>query len=702
MCDTGSIIIATNSATSASAASNESPKPALNPQCRPTSPFPEIPDVSTIDSADLIRTTKSPTPTRSVLSPAKFKEMKDLLETTDNEDYKELSKSVVEMSKKTVTQETSRDVAVSEDIIHERPVSPFPAIPDVTQIDSDELLAKTSKDERICRSVSPFPEKQKEMYEKNQESSVVEDAVLSTPINRQFETKQTTYHNFNILPTPFHSKTKSQFNAVVKPLFQPFTVEKQETDQKQEKTIVQQETKNISQTSDMHSIKFPPRPVSPYPVFIPKSPVPDKKLILEREESTLKTETVTTSTVQQIKQSAEETVTNKEEKLVKCTKAPEAVIGAKPIFGQLDINNELKKAFGIVNKQEQNVTKTSHIKNKISKFNETKQVKENVSESTNNLEEEKKVKEHIPSDFISKNLIFDIDDNDKYKMPQSDLLSSKAEETLTNVETELQKTDIAEESVIKQKTVLNEVEIQNSLQNKKVQNNKQNQSLPTQQKHTKNTEISSVNVSTEKETSSQISAVQESLSITSETQLETNEENETYKTPPVQSLIKTFEQSTMPVMKYKQIRETTNSHLSSNSSMERFFSVNNKENVSPVPDTSAKYVQPMTNGDAKHNNLYYVSQTSVENRVFLPTKSTEVNENYQKEEENVISESCHVKKVSEEVSSSEKRESSSTLQMSNQMSSSFSSSSSQAVHIQHLGGLQQSGKNCPFVFFFGF
>lgn len=717
MCDAGSTNIATNSATTASTASVESLKPSV-PQERPTSPFPEIPDVTTLNTQEIIKTERDirinrpVTPIQSI-SPIPFAH---IVETSKKESLQRVESTV----------ETKMET-ISSKVEEFRPVSPFPMIPDVSLMKTNELMQETKADETICRSISPVPPK--------------------------VEFKQVPLHDFNKIPAPFSSYGSSEFKPVV---VSNMNVQKQ----KDSLVTVQK----VVETPQVPQFKFPQRPVSPYPVYIPKSPEPFQtgtadsfslSQSLEQEKKEIvKSEVVQTKQVSRQVSSQVVKKEEKEEKIeVMCTKAPEAVIGAKPLFGQLDINNELKKAFGLSNKTE---ARKGHVKNKASKMGQDMKV---VSSNIHNIESkteevDAKKEEHLASDFISKNLIFNIDEKDiKTSVAQFDQLVSEQNGVQNHIE---QNYDSVTEEV-KNEAVKEEVKENGHVEVQEIREEKQQQQVASTNEvvETKVQESVSNGISSEKsafvavqpqvqetfdekkhvsvsESSTAENKVQEMAAehTKTETRVEQSEthqsktfqqssvqslkkleiiennqvESEEYQTPPIQSLIQTFEQSTMPVMKYKQIRESTNSNTSTNSSVAQFFSVN-KENVSPVPDTTSatKHVDtPTLNGHAKPDNLYYVSQTSVENRVFGPesveTKSS--SEQFMSEEKSSM--------FSEFSSSKQYMESSSSSHMSTQMSSSNLNSSSQTVNCQQSGGLQLSGKDASFfcflysLFFLGF
>lgn len=673
MCDAGSTNIATNSATAS--ASIETPMftpepPKVSPvpppaTQRPISPFPDIPDVTTLDPEEIIKTERDPRLTRPItpICASPLMEKKDEQTEIKSEMKMEMSEQISELK---------------EEI---RPLSPFPTIPDVSQLKTEELLHETKTNERLVRSVSPFPETKLE------------------PVQTAKPMQITSLHNFNLLPKPFPtnrdlSNAQNYFTSLIKPVSP--VVQSSESLIKTE--IQESEIRNVP-VQPPQPIKFAPRPMSPYPVYIPKSPVPEKVQEFKTEQQISKQE-FKQETKQEIKEVRKEEIKQieKEDKIPKCTKAPEAVIGAKPLFGQLDINNELKKAFGLTTKHEQASIKTSKVKSQVTKF---QQDQHKVVETKTEVQEEQKVEENIPSDFISSNLVFNIEG--KYKLPEATeslpplnltngFTEEKTEKVTEEVKTETvqEKTEaISLASEIKQEAVeviqekiedmqmieakeeaIQEVKqeiIQQEVKQQEVQQQAVQQEIQVDQKIEENKQmalkseefINHIEQNHVEVSSSRVEHKMEQKYESSQ-KFETHIEEE-YQTQPIQSLIKSFEQNTMPVMKYK----TTND-LSKSSSVEKFFSIGNKENISPVPDMKE------TKMNGKPENLYYVSQTSVENRVFMPSESEKTEEKSMFTES--VQESCKME--------------SSFSDMSSKMSSSFTNS----LITEQSSGLQQSGK----------
>lgn len=741
MCDAGSTNIATNSATTASTASVETFKPKDISHDRPTSPFPEIPDVTTLNTEEVIKTERDlrinrpVTPIRTA-SPFQIKNTESNLESSTLETIRYINK-VETFENKNIEKHES----VLKEEISERPISPFPTIPDVSQIKNEELLTKTEKDERICRSVSPFPSLTTTDLNKQQFESQT-----SSEISKHVDVKNVSLHNFNKIPAPFsvaNDYSKPTYSNITKPT--SITSSLQTQSNEIQNTLQSNITHGRSDSQLSQPIKFPSRPISPYPVYIPKSPVafPEKNisnsasqlqssLSYSQSENTeerkitsemieVKKDTGSQKTQKTQKQEIEEEIFEKT-----CTKAPEAVIGAKPIFGQSGINNELKKAFNLVTKQEQASVKTSKVKSQVSKLSSESKVS-TVFKKEETKEEEKKVEEHLPSDFISKNLIFDIDNKDiSLNLPKYE--SSVAEQNDFNHISENhirsnavdakdekpQELEIKEGThVVEQQSVANNnIVVSENSAFVSVQPKMQDSFSTIQQVDELEQQMSSKIIMSETKVEKSILSSEISSNMSKvEVQENNNTDVEEYQTLPIQSLIKSFEQSAMPVMKYKQIREATNSNLTTNSSMAQFFSINNKENVSPVPDTATKHVEtPKMNGNVKPDNLYYVSQTSVENRVFPSSTMETQSQQYMSEEKNSMfsetSSSQFMETTQETMSSKQFIESSSSSQISSQTKSnqysSSSNSSSQAVNIQHLGGLQQSGKKGHYLFFIVF
>lgn len=321
--------------------------------------------------------------------------------------------------------------------------SPFPTIPDV----NDEIL-KVGSAQRISRSVSPFP--RDDLVLSNLAINPPEKVVLqdiTNVINNQknvgkkatklepklINLKQVEYSNFNTIPSPFSplrlnfGRTKPTDIRRTLTLDEPPTVKDisnislpdlsklSEVPKLSDLPLLPVASNNEPKLSDLPTLPnvtskvpkiislpklnkpisemdniFPSRPISPYPVYIPissRSGTPNTKneavenimnmvttiqgkkkadetksdlhqisqadLEVEKsfdeltKEQLVETQIVETSVDKNLEMKKQTFKPIETSETVKCSKAPESVIGGRPIFGQTDINKELRKAFGL-------------------------------------------------------------------------------------------------------------------------------------------------------------------------------------------------------------------------------------------------------------------------------------------------------------------------------------------------------------------
>lgn len=315
----------------------------------------------------------------------------------------------------------------------ERCPSPFPTIPDVNELRFDEILNVRS-DPIIIETIFPgddavvlencLPEKSVLQDITNNQNNVEQKATKLETI--LINLKQVEYSNFNSIPRPYSLRLNF---ATAKPTDIRRTLTLDEPPMlKDISNISLPDLPNLSELpklvastdvpklSDLPTLpevtpkvpkrislpdlnkpiipvsemgnKFPNMPISSYPVYIPISrlgtpstkneaieniigmvttiqenkKVEEAKLDLfqlsqadlEVEKSfdeLTKEQQLETKIVQTVDKNIEmqkhtfksiETSEN-----IKCSKAPESVIGARPIFGETDINKELRKAFGL-------------------------------------------------------------------------------------------------------------------------------------------------------------------------------------------------------------------------------------------------------------------------------------------------------------------------------------------------------------------
>lgn len=242
---------------------------------------------------------------------------------------------------------------------------------------------------------------------------------------------------------------------------------------------------------------------------------------------------------------------------VKYKKPPETVSGARPLFGQLDINAEFKKA--LVGRQ------------KSIKAKRSRDVSKNIE---NGHEPKVKVEK---TEIVSNE---ETSDNSKLFTDYSNIEKAQIEITRPNANEEIEK-------IYYQQNRQYEIDYQ-TVQEQII-------APETNSYHPQYGQNFNYNI----------------------TQQVTNEEEE-YKKVPVKNLIKSFEQSSIPAFKYKQIRDPLPDVVEklSNGKQEKLSEI-----CSNSQTQNGSQEQILRKAEEDFNNLYYVANSQVKTNYFTPDQS---------------------------------------------------------------------------------
>lgn len=237
-------------------------------------------------------------------------------------------------------------------------------------------------------------------------------------------------------------------------------------------------------------------------------------------------------------------------------KPPETISGARPIFGQLDINSEFQKAFSGRQKslQDRKVEKSTGLQPKLK------------MEKTENVMEEKLTNQSkLATQFINN----EVASVETYHPSKNDEIEKIYYQQEREFHVDYQTT---QEEII----------------------------------YPDNSEKYSVSASNENNFVQQLAEVKSNLhhsQVETVESYDTNKEIETYQKIPVKSLIKNFEQSAMPVLRYKQIREPSPNVVEMLSKKTDKRSTTNQEEYLKV-------------AEQEFDNLYYVANSKVETKYY--------------------------------------------------------------------------------------
>ncbi|CAG9815923.1 unnamed protein product, partial [Phaedon cochleariae] len=245
---------------------------------------------------------------------------------------------------------------------------------------------------------------------------------------------------------------------------------------------------------------------------------------------------------------------------IRCKKAPQAIIGARPLFGQLDINSEFKKA--VIDRQKSVQSKRS------------RDVNETISKS-NGTEPRIKV--------------------EKMEIERREDIGEESK-----LETQFKKMESAE------------VQIFNPSKNEEIEkiNYQQEREYHIDFQKVGDEIILPENYS--KILDNQDVGVFE-LQLNNDTPHTDIETGEDYKKIPVKSLIQSFEQSAMPALKYKQLRDPLPDVV------EKFIPAQTVQKINGTKEIQRSFQEIVT--DDMSMNMYHVANVEVKSEYFPPDQS---------------------------------------------------------------------------------
>lgn len=297
-----------------------------------------------------------------------------------------------------------------------------------------------------------------------------------------------------------------------------------------------------------------------------------------------------------------------------CKKPPDAIIGARPLFGQLDITSEFKKA--IVGRSKSLQSKRSRTENKqIEKSLDKSEVK---AEKLENIETE------------------DITEDSKLLTQMKDMTKAEIIKLQENKNEEIEKIYFQQEREyeVDIQTTKNDFDLSSVLQN--IGKPEKIEYFQPHSYAVANTrDVTTKDIHYGKTNSiSKSSRVNSDLNFCSETTLtsqqqESNDEEE-YRKVPVKSLIQNFEQCSMPAMRYKQIREPLPdvvdklSNSKAQSKNIRHDTMEKKQNQilytpeSQILKTTHLQDSNLRKAEEEFDHLFYIANTSVKTQPYFP------------------------------------------------------------------------------------
>lgn len=297
----------------------------------------------------------------------------------------------------------------------------------------------------------------------------------------------------------------------------------------------------------------------------------------------------------------------------KYKKPPEAVSGARPLFGQLDVNTEFKKA--LMGRQKSIQAKRS------------REVSKNTESSIEpKMKTEKK--EHVVTSQVTDNTKFNSDYKNLEKAETQVFHPSNNEEIEKIYYEQKREYEIDYQTIQEQLFMPQEDQSYSEYmpQSKAVSIQQiigDNSKYMTDYQNNQTTQMEVIrpnpNEQIENMYYQQNRQYQEDMQIVQE-QVIMSESEEEYKKVPVKSLIKSFEQSSMPALRYKQIRDPLPDVVEKLSSAKfpdkpEDFAANSEN-----PNLSAKE-QILRKAEEDFNNLYYVANSQVKSNYFAPAQS---------------------------------------------------------------------------------
>ncbi|XP_056629938.1 uncharacterized protein LOC130440687 isoform X1 [Diorhabda sublineata] len=286
----------------------------------------------------------------------------------------------------------------------------------------------------------------------------------------------------------------------------------------------------------------------------------------------------------------------------KFRKPPETIIGAKPVFGQID-NNEFQKA--ILGRQQSIKAKRSR---------QSAATKSNLDEQPIQIDK---------TEFRSEDITKSNDAESKIKVEKTQINKQQQVTEKSKLATEIKRTELAEVEMM-YPSENEEIEKINYAQEREIHIDFQKIG----------DEIVFPDVPLEPQA---FSCFQEFIQNQYQEQMQStnlsvdgNDDQEEYRKIPVKSLIQSFEQSSMPNLKYKQIKDPLPDvvekfipyNLSGSRSLESFSnSINNKLETSQSDHTLVKSKDMVETSREMSATMYHVANVEVKSQYFPPDQS---------------------------------------------------------------------------------
>lgn len=393
----------------------------------------------------------------------------------------------------------------------------------------------------------------------------------------------------------------------------------------------------------------------------------------------LPTDNRETRTVDDVKQNENNKKQNVESDLRKvihiekpeCKKPPQSIIGARPLFGQLDINEEFKKALigrsqSIQNRTAKRGMKQQNTMESPMKFEKSENVSTIETSEDSQLATQLKNKcsaeistirpnenEEIERIYYQQEREYEMDfqtvqetpvlsnfmeGGNNYPQMRNEAVEYFGPNSFAYGDTSLHVHDV-KNSNFATATSLNGT---NVYQNPVSQATKVNTGYPSFYPSTfvptPRTPVTPYQPQQTKEKYEQELHNNYSTEVTSETHLQGSEDDEFYKKVPVKSLIKSFEECSMPVMRYKKIsdplpdvveklntaaKRQEHSSIVQTSSEPSSSKLQNGYNNASMLNQNFNQDVLLKKAEEEFDNLYYVANASVENRQYCPKQVTE-------------------------------------------------------------------------------
>lgn len=285
-----------------------------------------------------------------------------------------------------------------------------------------------------------------------------------------------------------------------------------------------------------------------------------------------------------------------------CKKPPDAIIGARPLFGQLDITSEFKKA--IVGRSKSLQTKRSR--------SENKQVERSAAEPRIKIEKCENVETE------------DVTEDSKLSTQIKDSTKAEITKLCSNEHEEIEKIYFQQEREY-------EVDIQTTKEDFDLPSVLHNIRKPDQVEYfgpqsyaVADTHDAMTTQSSNLNGISRSSRMNANLNVSQENSQcqEYFDEDGEYRKVPVRSLIQNFEQCSMPAMRYKKIRDPLPDIVDklSNSrrqSKENYYETSSTPQISYVSEKRAQDINLMK-AEEEFDHLFYVANSCVRSQPYFP------------------------------------------------------------------------------------